>query len=95
MTLTDTTARTGPQGRMAGAATGLLAGAAALATGELFGGFVAKWQSPVVSVAEAVIDSVPRSVKDFAIETFGEDDKIALVVGILVFSVIFFIDYFL
>ena len=89
MTNADTATRTGRPSRTASAASGLLAGAAALATGELFGGFVAKWQSPVVSVAEAVIDSVPRPVKDFAIETFGEDDKIALVVGILVFSVIF------
>ena len=89
MTNAATATRTGRPGRTASAASGLLAGAAALATGELFGGFIAKWQSPVVSVAEAVIDSVPRPVKDFAIETFGEDDKIALVVGILVFSVIF------
>ncbi|MDO9176342.1 MAG: hypothetical protein Q7V62_16160, partial [Actinomycetota bacterium] len=76
-------------GRGAGMSSGLLAGAAALATGELVGSFAANWQGPVVSVAEAVIDAVPRPVKDFAIETFGEDDKIALVVGILVFSVIF------
>ena len=76
-------------GRLAAASSGLLAGAAALATGELVAGFAAKWQSPVVSVAEAVIDAVPRSVKEFAIETFGENDKIALVVGILSFSVVF------
>ena len=76
-------------GRLAATSSGLLAGAAALATGELAAGFVAKWQSPVVSVAEAVIDAVPRSVKEFAIETFGENDKIALVVGILAFSVVF------
>lgn len=76
-------------GRLAATSSGLLAGAAALATGELAAGFVAKWQSPVVSVAEAVIDAVPRSVKEFAIETFGENDKIALVVGILSFSVVF------
>jgi len=75
--------------RLAATSSGLLAGAAALATGELAAGFVAKWQSPVVSVAEAVIDAVPRSVKEFAIETFGESDKIALVVGILAFSVVF------
>ena len=76
-------------GRLASLSSGLLAGAAALATGELAAGFVAKWQSPVVSVAEVVIDAVPRSVKEFAIETFGENDKIALVVGILSFSVVF------
>ena len=76
-------------GRLAATSSGLLAGAAALATGELAAGFVADWQSPVVSVAEAVIDAVPRSVKEFAIATFGENDKIALVVGILAFSVVF------
>jgi DMSO/TMAO reductase YedYZ molybdopterin-dependent catalytic subunit len=71
------------------AASGLVAGAAALGVGELVGGFRASWQGPVVSVAEAVIDAVPRPVKDFGIRTFGENDKVALVIGILVFSVIF------
>lgn len=76
-------------GGLAAASSGLLAGAAALSIGELAAGFFAKWQSPVVAVAEAVIDAVPRSVKEFAIETFGENDKVALVVGILAFSVVF------
>jgi len=76
-------------GRLAATSSGLLGGAAALATGELAAGLVATWQSPVVSVAEAVIDAVPRSVEEFAIEAFGENDKIALVVGILAFSVVF------
>lgn len=76
-------------GRLVSAASGLLAGAAALGIGELVGGFRAAWQGPVVSVAEAVIDAVPRPVKDFGIETFGANDKIALIVGILIFSVIF------
>ena len=66
-----------------------MAGAAALGIGELVGGFRAAWQGPVVSVAEAVIDAVPRPVKDFGIETFGANDKIALIIGILIFSVIF------
>jgi DMSO/TMAO reductase YedYZ molybdopterin-dependent catalytic subunit len=69
--------------------TGVVAGAAALGAGELVGGLRSSWQSPVVGVAEATIDHVPRSVKDFGIRTFGEDDKVALVIGILVFSVIF------
>ena len=89
MPTSDTPASTALPGRLAATSSGLLAGAAALATGELVAGFVAKWQSPVVSVAEAVIDAVPRSVKEFAIETFGENDKIALVVGILFFSIVF------
>ena len=87
--LNPPTARPALPGRVAAITSGLLAGVAALATGELASGLVADWQSPVVSVAEAVIDAVPRSVKEFAIETFGENDKIALVVGILVFSTIF------
>ncbi|MGD9703944.1 MAG: molybdopterin-dependent oxidoreductase [Acidimicrobiia bacterium] len=73
----------------AAAAGGLAAGAAALGAGELVGGVRSAWQSPVVAVAEAVIDRVPRAVKDFAIETFGKDDKVALVVGILAVSVVF------
>ncbi len=90
MPTSDTLERsTALPGRLAATSSGLLAGAAALATGELAAGFVAKWQSPVVSVAEAVIDAVPRSVKEFAIETFGENDKIALVVGILALSIVF------
>ena len=89
MPTSDTPASTALPGRLAATSSGLLAGAAALATGELVAGFAAKWQSPVVSVAEAVIDAVPRSVKEFAIETFGENDKIALVVGILFFSIVF------
>ena len=67
---------------------GLLAGAAALAGGELVAGFVSRWESPVVAVAEAFIDRVPRSLKDFAIETFGGNDKVALVVGILIVATI-------
>lgn len=70
----------------AGAAIGLLSAAGALAAGELVGGLRASWQSPVVGVAEATIDRVPKAVKDFAIETFGTNDKIALVVGILLVS---------
>ena len=66
-----------------------MAGAAALGVGELVGGLRASWQSPVVSVAEAVIDAVPRPVKDFGIRTFGQNDKVALIVGILAFSVVF------
>ena len=88
-TSTTPASSTARPGRVAATSSGLLAGAAALAVGELAAGFVAKWQSPVVSVAEAVIDAVPRSVKEFAIKTFGQNDKVALVVGILAFSIVF------
>src|SRR4051794_40485982 len=75
--------------RRAAALAGLVAGAAALAVGELVASFRGDWQSPVVAVAEAIIQRVPRSVKDFGVERFGTNDKLALIVGILVFSVIF------
>ena len=39
--------------------------------------------SPVVSVGDWVIDHVPRVVKDWAIRTFGTNDKLALIVGTL------------
>jgi DMSO/TMAO reductase YedYZ molybdopterin-dependent catalytic subunit len=61
---------------------GLLAAASALAVGELVAGTSDRLTSPVISVGNRVVDAVPRQVKDFAIETFGTNDKIALLVGI-------------
>ncbi|HEU5152626.1 MAG TPA: molybdopterin-dependent oxidoreductase [Iamia sp.] len=63
---------------------GLLAAGVGVAVGELAGGVLTEAGSPVVAVGGLVIDNVPPGVKDFAIETFGEDDKAALVVGTLV-----------
>jgi DMSO/TMAO reductase YedYZ molybdopterin-dependent catalytic subunit len=63
---------------------GLLAAGAGVGVGELVGGILTEAGSPVVAVGGLVIDNVPPSVKDFAIETFGENDKAALVVGTLV-----------
>ncbi len=68
--------------RPAAALVGLLAGAVALALGELVAGILGG-SSPVVSVGDAAIDRVPPAVKDLAIELFGTNDKVALVVGIL------------
>ncbi|MFP5320568.1 MAG: molybdopterin-dependent oxidoreductase [Acidimicrobiia bacterium] len=56
----------------------------AVGTGELAAGAVQAWQSPVEAVAESVIDRSPSSVTRFGIRTFGTNDKLALVVGILV-----------
>jgi DMSO/TMAO reductase YedYZ molybdopterin-dependent catalytic subunit len=63
---------------------GLLAAAVGVAVGELVGGIFTDAGSPVVAVGGLVIDNVPPGVKDFAIETFGKNDKAALVVGTLV-----------
>lgn len=39
--------------------------------------------SPIDAVGSEVIDRAPKWVKDFAIETFGTDDKLALRIGII------------
>ena len=40
--------------------------------------------SPVIAVGDAVITLTPEPVKEFAIRTFGENDKVVLVAGTLV-----------
>ncbi|MGI8626513.1 MAG: molybdopterin-dependent oxidoreductase [Geodermatophilaceae bacterium] len=63
---------------------GLISAGLALGIGELLAGLVGPNSSPVIAIGGAVIDATPRPLKDFAITTFGESDKIALVVGTLV-----------
>ncbi|WP_418961236.1 sulfite oxidase [Streptomyces tritici] len=67
-----------------GAPAGLLAAFTALAVAELVAGLVRPAAGPVTVVGGAVIDRTPAAVKDFAIRTFGENDKIVLQLGILV-----------
>ena len=68
---------------------GLLAAAVALAVGELVSGFSAELTSPVISVGNQFVDAVPGSLKDFAIQTFGTNDKKALLIGIYIVASIF------
>jgi len=65
-----------------GALSGLVAAAVALAVGELVAGIGGTRRAPVIVVGDAFIDRVPRGVKDWAIDTFGTADKVALLVGI-------------
>ena len=51
---------------------------------ELVVGLVDGSASPVVPVGQVFIDWVPKPLKDWAIETFGTNDKVVLVVGALV-----------
>jgi DMSO/TMAO reductase YedYZ molybdopterin-dependent catalytic subunit len=67
---------------------GLMAAALALAVGELVAGLSSRLTSPVISVGNRVVDAVPRQVKDFAIETFGTNDKKALLLGIYSFAAV-------
>ena len=67
-----------------GALAGLLAAAVALGFAELIAALVGPASSPVIAVGDAVITLTPEPVKEFAIRTFGENDKIVLVAGTLV-----------
>ena len=71
------------QARLLPALAGVLAAAFGLGIGELWAG-IFNGSGPVVVVGDRVVDGVPGSVKTFAIDTFGKNDKNALVVGILV-----------
>ncbi|NLU72864.1 molybdopterin-dependent oxidoreductase [Streptomyces sp. HNM0575] len=62
---------------------GLLAGFAALAVAELASVPVRPEASPLTAVGGAVVDRTPAPVKDFAIRTFGSQDKLVLQLGIV------------
>ena len=86
--MTKPPAVTGDQPRhpsaLAGALAGLLAAAVAMGIAQLAAGLTVPQSSPVLAVGQAAIDLTPPAVKDFAISTFGADDKTALLIGILV-----------
>ena len=64
---------------------GLLAAAVALGAGELAAGLLDA-TSLVVAVADRVVDSAPAALLHFGIETFGRNDKPALLTGIVLVS---------
>ncbi len=64
------------------AVAGVVSAAVFLAAAELVALLVAREGSPILAVGGFVIDIVPQPFKEFAIATFGEYDKIALLVGL-------------
>lgn len=76
------------QSRARDALSGGLAAALALGISELLAGLVANIPSLVEGLGNWVIDNVPKPVKDFAIEVFGTNDKLALLVGIAAVTVV-------
>jgi len=72
-----------------GILTGLITAAVALGVGQLVAGITGPQGSPVVAVGSAAIDLAPPAVKNFAISTFGSNDKTTLVTGILVLLAVF------
>ena len=67
-----------------GVLVGLLAAGAGLAVGEFIAGFSRSLRSPVVSVADRVVDHVPQDLREWAIRTFGTSDKTVLIWSILI-----------
>ncbi|MFL6181413.1 MAG: molybdopterin-dependent oxidoreductase [Actinomycetes bacterium] len=65
-----------------GLVAGLLSAAAALGVAELIAAILGNAGSPVIAVGSTFVDATPRWLKEFAIQTFGENDKNALLVGI-------------
>ena len=64
--------------RLCAALAGLLAAALALGVGDLFAGLFRDVQSPRDAVGAEFIDRTPIWLKNFAIEQFGTNDKVAL-----------------
>src|ERR1700730_14311571 len=81
ITMTSETDRSRP---FFGAVAGLLAGLVAVAVGQFAASLGALGSAPVYAVGEAAIGLTPPAVKDFAISTFGANDKTALLAGIYI-----------
>jgi DMSO/TMAO reductase YedYZ molybdopterin-dependent catalytic subunit len=65
-----------------GAAIGVLSGAVAIGAATLAAGLIGAGSSPILAVGAAAVDASPEWLKRFAIDTFGTDDKTALLIGI-------------
>ena len=64
------------------AVAGVVSAGVFLAVAELVALVAAREGSPILAVGSFVIDIVPRPLKEFAITTFGENDKPALLLGL-------------
>jgi len=66
------------------ALSGVLAAATTLGIAQLAAAIVAPATAPLVAVGGAFIDATPPWLKDFAISTFGTNDKLVLLIGMVV-----------
>ncbi|GAA2272011.1 sulfite oxidase [Glycomyces scopariae] len=66
----------------AAALAGIACAAVAVATAQLAAAAVAPGSAPIAAIGAAVVDAVPEPVKEFAIRTFGANDKLVLLAGI-------------
>ena len=67
----------------AGALAGLLAGAAGVLASEAVTALLSGVTSPLLAVANRAVDTTPRPVKEWAVETFGAADKAVLIGGVV------------
>ncbi len=63
------------------ALSGIIAAGVIVGVGELVSVPFGPTSSPVVAVGSAVVDNTPEAVRDWAIDTFGTADKLALFIG--------------
>lgn len=80
----DTTQASPVISRSVAALLGVLATAAAVGVGHLIAGFIQPNSSPVLAVGNTFVDLTPAPLKNFAIQTFGRNDKLSLLVGMAV-----------
>ena len=74
--------------RKTAAISGVLAAGVALGVGELLSGLSNSIPSLIVRVGDVVINNTPGSIERWAIDTFGTNDKPALIIGIAVISLL-------
>ncbi|MFJ6000918.1 molybdopterin-dependent oxidoreductase [Arthrobacter sp. NPDC092385] len=60
---------------------GIIAAGVVLGVAELVGAFFRASATPVIAMGSTFIDFTPPWMKDFAIDTFGTNDKLALLIG--------------
>jgi len=70
--------------RQVGSLLGVASVVGGLAAAQIIASFKNGLNNPVISLGNRVIDHVPAAVKEFAIKTFGVNDKTALVASILI-----------
>ncbi|MET9375262.1 sulfite oxidase [Streptomyces sp. NPDC002992] len=83
MTLSDPPREPTRTDRLLAALGGLISGYVSLAVAELVAAAVRPEAGPVTAVGGVVIDRTPAAIKNWAIRTFGESDKVVLQLGIL------------
>ncbi len=72
-----------PRRLLLGGVIGLLAGTAAVAASEAVSALVNGTTSPLLAVGNRAIFFTPRPLKEFAIRTFGDNDKPVLIGGVV------------